>query len=174
MSDSLPSEPRPSGLGATVLLGGALALLGLLTSLPYFLGPIAGAVAVVAAARLRTRPGGRAGPLALGLVLGVLGTLSALAPPVASAELIAGFAALGVLLWIASDPSRGAGALRQAVPIVAIAGLAFAVALALAVGLPTVPYGLGIAGGLAAIAVLLVGFALVAARSGSDRGAATA
>jgi hypothetical protein len=151
-----PSLP----LGPVALLASSFVLLGALTDLPFLLGPIVGLGAAVAAPALRRARSPLLRRTALGVPLAALLLLAPVAPPLPSAELVGGFAALTFLLWVASESARGTDGLRPAMPTLAVIALVFAVALTVAVAFPSVAYGLGIAGALAAVAVLLVGLAL--------------
>jgi hypothetical protein len=172
MSAGAAGAGEPPSLGPVLLLAGALALFGFLTSLPAFLGPIGGAVAALAAELIRRAPSPDLRRLAPAPPLVALLVLAAVAPPVASAELVGGFAALALLVWIASDPASALGGVRRALPTLAIVGLVFAAALTLVASLPAAAYGPGTAGALAAVALILVGVAL--ARANSARPATTA
>ncbi len=156
-----PARPSSAGGGpfTTALLAATLAVLGLLTGLPFLLGPVIGVVAVVGAAGWRHTSRGRT-ESALFPVLGALGALLFAAPPERSTELFGGVAALAFLLWLADDPARPAGGGRRAVPLLGVAalsfGLSWSVTLLLAPGVPEV----GIAAGLLVAALFLVAVAL--------------
>ncbi len=161
MSGASPPAGRTvSSIGSTALLASSLALLGVLTSVPALLGPALGVAAPLVAGWLRGRRNFAARSVAISIPLGALVVLAIASPPVPTSELVGGFASLAFLFWIADDPLRAPGGARRAAPTIAVIGLVFAVALTLGLGLPSIRYELGVAGVLAAVALLAVGAAL--------------
>ncbi len=163
---STPAPPAPSFpiSGSAVLLAALLAFLGLLGGLPLFLGPVLAVVGVAVASLLRgrRRPAGPSWVEPVPVLL-VLATLAFSAPVAASTELAAGAGSLALLLWLADDPARRVGVGRRAVPIVALAALAFALGWALTLAVPATAAEIGLAGGLLAVALVVVTFVLLRA-----------
>ncbi|HTW55927.1 MAG TPA: hypothetical protein VMG36_05725 [Thermoplasmata archaeon] len=156
MSAPRPSTATdPSDLLATGLLGAAAVFLALFSVLPLVLA-LAVALGGVAAAAAARRLGGPASGVAAGLpALAALGLLACTAPTTAAAELAAGTGALAFLLWLAASPKvRAAGALRRAIPTIALAALILVLAWSSELLLPHVPAVLGI-GGLLLVAVVV-------------------
>ncbi len=169
MSTPAPPAPALRTSGSALLLAALLAVLGLLGGFPLLLGPVLAVVGVGVASLLRRRrPAGPSWVEPVPALL-VLATLAFSAPVATSTELAAGASSLALLLWLADDPARRVGVGRRAVPIVALAGLAFALGwtLTLVVSAPTAE--IGLAGGLLAVALVVVTVVLLRA-SGALRG----
>ncbi len=160
MSAPTPPLPPRRPVLTTGLLGGVLAILGLLSGLPYLLGVVVALVGTVVSFQLRSvasarRPGLEVLPALVALVV------LALAAPVArAAELFAGLSALAALLWIADDPRSRPGAWTGAVPTLGLAALGFGLAWALVLAVPTSTEQVGLAGVLLVAALLLVAVVL--------------
>jgi hypothetical protein len=166
MSDPL-AEGRRGGSGATAVLAAfAMVLFGLVGDLPLLLGPILAIVGVVLSGLWRrwARPDVDLAPVP---ALFALGALALTSPPVPSAELFGGLATVAVLLWLADDPSRPAGGGRRAATALASGALAVGIAWSFALVLPGRIPGVGVAGGLLALVLLLLAYLLV--RETADR-----
>lgn len=154
-----------------VLVVGAFGLLG---DLPYLVGPLVGIGGVaVSAAWRRYRPTTSVTVAPLPALV-ALGALAASSPAVPSAELFGGVAALALLLWLADDPSRPAGGGRRAVVALASCALGVGVAWSLALILPRPSGEVGIAGGLLALALLLLAWLLARETAGPSPSGARA
>jgi len=156
--------PRPRaearvGLSSGVLLG-ALLVFALTTELPWDLAVFVAASGGAAAVSLRVASGGRRSGTAVLIVLLDLGILAAAAPNSWPAGLAGGVAVLGLLGWLADEPGRVTGAMRRAVPSLAVTGLAFGVAWVSAFLLPATQVPTGVVGALL-VAVLLLATALL-------------
>ena len=92
-------------------------------------------------------------------VLATLVLVAGLARVDLVAELLAGVSALGVLVWVAEDPSS-AVPLRRVGTGLLIPAIAFAIALATAVAVPVGRGSVGVAAILAALALTAIGWFL--------------
>lgn len=154
-----PEPPRGGGCLTLGIFGLVLAVLGLLSGLPWLLGPVIGVAGVLLSSRLRASTRLRS-ELALLPGLAAMATLLFASPIAPSTELFGGLASLAFLLWLADDPARAPGGGRRAVPTLGLAGLAFGLAWSI-----TLPFGpaapdIGLASGLLVAALVLVGLAL--------------
>lgn len=172
MSAAIVEGPR-GGSGFTLALAVlSAATFGLVGGLPELAGPAIGVGGIVLTAawrRFGPSPGEAYGPLPALIAFVVLAASS---PPSASAELFGALAALALLLWLADDPARPSGGGRRAVPTLAACSLVVAVAWSLALALPRPSGAVGLAGGLLALALLVLAWLL--AREVAGGSAATA
>jgi hypothetical protein len=161
-----PVAPR-GGSGVTfAILAVAVVAFGLVGGLPDLLGPVVAAVGVAGSATWRRQwpgTGETFGSLPALVALAVLGASSPVAP---STELFGAIAALAVLLWLADDPSRPAGGGRRAAAAIGFCGLGVGIAWSLVLILPRPSGRLGIAGGLLALALLLLAWLLARETAG--------
>ena len=150
---------RPATL---LLLGVAGALLGYLSGFPHGFGVVVAVGGVAAAAVLRRSFS--PGPAAYAPVpaLGVLVVEVVPAPVGLGSELVAGFAGLAFLLWLADDPSRPVGGALRGLPTVAVPALALGIAWSSALFLRSGAVPLGVAGAL--LALVLAAVALLVGR----------
>lgn len=149
---------RPFRPATLVLLGVAGALLGYLSGFPAGLGAFVVVAGVVASAGLRWSSPPRVAAYAPVPALAVL-VVEALSAPVGlGSELVAGFAGLAYLFWLADDPSRPAGGPARALPTVAVPALALGIAWSSAFFLRSGAVPLGVAGALLALVLAAVAF----------------
>lgn len=133
-----------------------MGLLGLLSNLPFLLGPVVGVVGVVLAHGLRRTPTMRVPELALVPALGALAVLVFASPAEIASGLVAGLAALAFLLWLADDPRRAPGGGRRAVAIIGLSAVGFGLVWGITLLVPPGAQDIGVAGALAAGALLLI------------------
>ena len=150
---SLPVRPVSLAIVAV-----ATALVGYLSGFPDGLGLFLAVGAVVFAAGLRTIPTRRVYSASPVPVLAVLVLEAATAPVGLGSELLAGFAGLAFLVWVADDPSRPKGGALRALPEVALPALALGIAWTSALFLPYGVVPIGVAGALLALTVAAVAF----------------
>ncbi len=147
------------------ILAVASAGLSLLTPLPL----LAGIVLAVSGATLATllRALLPRGFRFLGLFppLVVLGIFVADSPPGTIPELVAGIAALALLLWCAEEPDRSPGAVGRGLSGLAVPAAVLGIALASSLLLPSGVGSLGIAAALLAVSVAAVALLLGAPRT---------
>lgn len=156
MSDASPSLGRGGGVATTALFAFAACALGLLGGLPFYVGPVAGGLGVLGSAVWRTYRPQPGWTVALAPALSAMTVLTATAPAAPSTELFAGLTGLAFLLWVADDPDRPAGGGRRAVPTIALAALAVALVWVVALALTGRTTGIGLTGGVLAIALILL------------------
>ncbi len=169
---SVPSPvrpgPRPVALALVAVAFGGFGLLG---GLPYFAGVAVGVGGLLAAeATRRLRPWGSPS-LPLLPAIGALLVLAVSAPATPAVALAGGLAAVALLLWLALDPTRLAGAARRAAPTLGYCVAALAVAWAVTVALPNIGSAVGVAGGLLAVVVLVLVLLLERGAEGDAGGA---
>lgn len=166
MSEPSADEPKGGGAATVVLFAAVAAVLGLVSGLPVLVGPALGVAGVLVASVWRGASGGRPGAVTALPALVALAALTAAAPPAPSSELLAGLAGLVFLVWLADDPARLRGGGRRALPTVASAAVGVALAGTIALAVPTQNLGVGVAGGLVALALLLVAVRLAREEGG--------
>lgn len=153
-------RPPPRGRGGSpftlALFVAATTAFGFVGGLADLVGPVIGAAGVVATAILRRRYPDTGPALMLLPALAALGVLAVTAAPVPSTELLGGVASLTLLLWTADDPARPAGGGRRAVPALAACAASVGIVFGLSLALPSLPPGIGIAGGLLALVILVL------------------
>jgi hypothetical protein len=167
-------DARRGGSGLTFALAVlAVSAFGLVVGLPDLLGPAIGVAGLVLSSLWRRRPttGRSFAPLP---ALVALSVLAVSAPVVASAELFGGFATLALLLWLADDPARPAGGGRRAARAIGACGLAIGIAWSLVLLLPSSSRGVGVAGALLALVLLVLAYLLVRETEGRIPSAASA
>jgi len=145
-----------------------LTYLGYLSGYPYGYGFVVAAGAVALAAFLRASPSGSDAGYAPAPVLAALALEAAAAPVGFGTELIAGFAALAFLVWLADDPSRPTGGPLRSLPTIAVPSLALGLAWVSGIIVPAGALPLGVAGGLLALTLAAVAY-LVGSPSLFDR-----
>lgn len=162
--------PRPirrgGGVPTTALFGVAVGFLGLLTGVPFYLGPAIGGLGVAASAVWRARRPAVGESLPLVPALAAVTALAATAPVAPASELFAGLAALAFLLWVADDPARPAGGGRRAAATIGPAALGIGSAWGVTLALTGRTAAIGVGAGLVAIGlvVLAVLFSLLSPR----------
>jgi hypothetical protein len=87
-----------------------------------------------------------------------------LAPPIPLAEVLAGVSGVAFLFWIADDPHRPTGTGRRGVVPIAVVALGVGFSLSIILVLPPGTSEVGIAGGLLALAMVLVAVLLARTR----------
>lgn len=142
------------------VLGAALVLFALTTDLPWVAGFLLAASGIVAALVLRARTVGARSEAAVGIVLLVIGVLAAAAPDAPVAGIAGGATVLAFLAWLADQPGRPRGNVVRALPSVALAGVAFAIAWTSAFLLPSTRAPVGLAAGLLVLAIFLAALLL--------------
>ena len=154
------AAPDRSGLVASLILGASAVGLGLAEGTPFATGAWLGAVGVGLSGAWRAL----GTPRSMGWsVLPAMLTISAevvLAPYAPSTALLAGVCGVALLFWIANDPGRTFGVLgRRSYPI-AVVAVAVGLSMAILFVVPRGPSGVGVAGGLLALAMVLVAILL--------------
>jgi len=167
MTAGAPGPAGNEGLLGSLLLGLAAVTLGLVGSLPFALGALVGAVGVGVSVAFRSvaSPRWRAWtvvPAMLAISVEVL-----LAPAIPAAELVAGATGVAFLFWMADDPRRSRGTARRGLMPIAVVAVAVGFSLGIVLVLPRFPSEVGIAGGLLALAMVLVAVLLARTRFGS-------
>jgi len=171
MTEAVPEAAGGGGLLGTLIFGLAAVLLGLVGGLPFALGALIGAVGVGASVALRTVASRPWRPWTVVPAMLAVSVEVVLAPAVPAAELVAGATGIAFLFWMADDPhgSRG-GAERGLIPI-AVVAVAVGFSLGIVLVLPRFPSEVGIAGGLLALAMVLVAILLARSRFDTARAA---
>ena len=158
MSAPPGSPDRGGGLATTVLLGSVACFFGFLGGLPLPFGPVLGALGAAGSAAWRTYGPGRSTTAPLVPALVVLVVLTVTSPAGPATELFAGLTGLALLLWVADDPARPSGGGRRAASMIAPAALGVGMAWAITLAWAGRPQEVGVAGGLLAIALVLLAF----------------
>lgn len=159
MSRGAPPAGPTYRLLPTIAWGATMVLVGLLADVPAFGGPALALLGVIGSVYLRSRAAGRSVGWEGVPALIALAVLVVTAPIGPGTELFAGLAALGFLWWLSDDPTRGAP--RRTVPVVGLVALAFGLAWGVAVAVRPTSSDPGLAGAVAALALVLVALVLV-------------
>lgn len=170
MSAGTPARSGPDALLGSIVLGAAAVALGLAGGLPSGLGAVIGAVGVTTSAICRSMASARWKTLPLVPAILAISVEVILATPVPATELLAGATGVAFLFWVAEDPHRPVGGGRRGVTPIALVALAVGFSLAIVLVLPRGPSDVAIAGGLLALAMVLV--AILLARTRFDAGRA--
>lgn len=169
MTASAPGVSASDGLLGSFVFGLAAVALGLVGSLPFALGALMGAVGAGASVALRrwASPPWRSWsvvPAMLAVSVEVI-----VAPAVPLAELLAGATGVAFLFWMADDPHGSPGAGRRGSTPIAVVAVAVGFSMAIVLVLPRLPSEVGIAGGLLALAMVLVAILLARTRFHTER-----
>lgn len=158
----------PVRLMSLSLLFVSAAALGYLSGFPDGLGLLVAIAAVLLAAVLRVSSDHDLAVYAPVPALAGIAVEAAAAPVGFGTELLAGFAGLCFLAWLADDPARPVGGDLRALPTIMLPALALGIAWSSALFLPAGAVPLGVAGGLLALTLAAVAF-LVGSPSVFDR-----
>jgi len=170
MTEAASDAAGGGGLLGTLVLGLAAVVLGLVGGLPFALGALIGVVGVGASVAFRTvasRPwrAWTVVPAMLAVSVEVV-----LAPAVPAAELVAGATGIAFLFWMADDPHGSRGRAERGLIPIAVVAVAVGFSLGIVLALPRFPSEVGIAGGLLALAMVLVAILLARSRFDAARG----
>jgi hypothetical protein len=161
MNAPAPISGRGGGLLTVALFGATLGVLGLLSGLPYYLGPAVAAGGVIASVLARRRRPSRTAVGTLVPALLAVTVLAAAAPVGAATELFAGLSGLAFLLWLADDPTRPVGGGRRAAPTIGPVALGVGLVWVIDLGVSGRAEEVGLAGALIAIGLIVLGLLIV-------------
>jgi hypothetical protein len=156
------TPPRDLGrllVGPAVAAGAPLVLLaGASSSSPTFtlgvaVAGVGGSVALRLLGRAFLRPA-EGGPIVAALIV-----VAMLAVPSPLTELLAGLSGLGLLIWVAQDPSWPAP-LARALRGLVLPGLSLTLALGISIALPVARQSVGVAAVLVVVSLAALGWAL--------------
>jgi hypothetical protein len=159
-----PTEPTNTGLLGTVVFGASAATLGALEGLPFALGAVIAGLGVAGSVAWResSRPRGTAWTVLPALL--ALSVDLVLARSTPTTELLAGATGVAFLFWVADDPSRPDGGSRRASIPAALVAVAIGFSLVIVLVLPQQTSDVGVAGGLLAVALVLLAVLLTRSR----------
>lgn len=169
MSAGTPPGSGSESLLGSLVLGVAAVALGLAGGLPLALGAVLGAIGVGVSAACRGMAPPRWSTWTLVPAMLAVSIEAVFATAIPSTEVLAGVTGVAFLFWMAQDPHRPRGGGRRGVTPIAIVALAVGFSLSIVLVLPRGPSEVGIAGGLLALAIVLVAVLLARTRFDAAR-----